>query len=161
MTTGRFLAHEVALLLAKYGKDAVLQELAKRMSHSYAELEAVLIELERNPPAARGRKKAGPADRLEAVVAQHPEKARQLRTLLARFDNRTFLPQLRDVRRFFEQHAHDLTPAKSRGESLPKMLKLLASLDVSELDALLKAKAPDEASSLGVLSDEILRRDGE
>lgn len=159
MIISRFLVYEVALLLAKYGKDAVLRELARRLDCPQPELEGLLSEIEKKQKPPRRSRAAATPDRLESIISQHPEKASQLRALHTRFGNRTFLPELRDVRRFFDQHSQSLGSTKSRAESLPKLLKLLAHFDLGELDALSRAREAGEYSSLGIISDEILRRD--
>ena len=159
MTIARFLEYEVALLLAKYGKEPVLRMLAEKLACPQMELEALLTDIEKKKVAPPRYRAVPTADRLETIISQHPEKANQLRVLNSRFQNRTFLPELRDVRRFFEQHSRTLGQTKSRAESLSKLLKLLADLDLTELDALSNARESGEYSSLGIISDEILRRD--
>lgn len=159
MTSDKFIDYEVALLLAKYGKEVVLRALAQKLGLAQAELELVLQGIEKEKPSPRPSKKTPPIDPIEITVSQHPEKADQLRALHARFQNRMFLPELRDVRRFFEQHSRSPGALKSRVQSLPKLVKLLAELDAAELDSLCQASQQTAYSSLGVISDEILRRD--
>jgi len=65
---------------------------------------------------------------------------------------------LRDVKRFFEQRQRPLGTAKSRTDTFPKLAKLLAELDVSELKSMCDSQAQGAYSSLGIISDEILRR---
>ena len=159
MTPRRFLDYEVALLLAKHGKEAVLGTLASKLGLAPPELESLLRGIDEEKPVRRERAPAFSVDQIEDLVAQNPQKAEQLRVLHTRFLNRTFLPELRDVRRFFEQHSRSLGHTKSRAQSLPKVMRLLADLDRAELDALCEARQPVEYSSLGIISDEILRRD--
>ena len=159
MTTATFLEYEVALLLAKYGREPVLRMLAEKLACPQTELEALLTTIEKKKAVAPRSRCAPTADRLETLISQHPEKAGQLRVLISRFQNRTFLPELRDVRRFFEQHSRNLGHTKSRAESLSKLLEILADLDLIELDALSNASDSGVYSSLGIISDEILRRD--
>lgn len=159
MTTATFLEYEVTLLLAKYGREPVLRMLAQKLACPQTELEALLTTIEKKKAVAPRSRCAPTAYRLETLISQHPEKAGQLRLLISRFQNRTFLPELRDVRRFFEQHSRNLGHTKSRAESLSKLLELLSDLDLIELDALSNARESGEYSSLGIISDEILRRD--
>jgi len=158
MTATRFLEYEIVLLLAKYGKDPVLSVLATKLNCLPTDLEALLAEIDKQKAGPRRPRKA-PADPLEAIVSQYPQKASQLRLLHARFQNRTFLAEFRDIRRFFDQHSHSLGRIKSRAQSLPGLLALLAELDVDELDTLCQARESGGYSSLGIISDEILRRD--
>jgi hypothetical protein len=155
----RYLDYEVALLLAKYGKEAVINSLAQKMDMSQVDLEALLKKIDKAKPFPRRHPKAPPVDPIETVVAQYPEKAKQLHELHTRFLNRTFLANLRDVKRFFDQHSGSLGHVKSRVQSLPKLIKLLAELGTAELNTLCQTPNSAEYSSLGIISDEILRRD--
>ena len=158
MSTVRFLDYEVALLLAKYGKEAVLVALAKRLALSQTDLEALLNEIGTEKPAARRARKPPATDPIEIAVTNHSEKAEQLRAIGMRFQNRLFLPELRDVRRFFQQRDRELGHPKSRQQCLPKLLTLLTELDISELDALAQSREGAGYSSLALISDEIMRR---
>lgn len=159
MSSVRFLEYEVALLLAEYGKQALLVALGRKLALSEAQLEALFSQIEREKPPDRRAKRPPAKDPVESVLARHPDKTEQLRSVAVRFQNRLFLPELRDVRRFFEQHAHHLGRPKSREQSLPKLLDLLASLDTAELNAIVKSRERTGYSALGVISDEILQRD--
>lgn len=158
MTVNQFLKYEVSLLLAKYGRTGVLNALAEKLNCSETELEELLAEINKHKTAPHVSRTASTSEQLDEVIAKHPEKATQLRTLNTRFQNRTFLPELRDVRRFFEQHSQSHGYLKSRPASFSRLFGLLAGLDSAELDALCKIE-PDERSSLGMIADEILRRD--
>jgi len=158
MSSPKFLDYEVALLLAKYGKSAVVNALAKRLELTPDQLEVILQTLPNERSVPRSSKKPPPADVLKQLASEYPNKAHLFQTLLERFENRTFLPELRDVRRFFERHARPLGASKSRAESVKKVFRLLAELDVGELEALCQAQPESAYSSLGLISDEILRR---
>jgi hypothetical protein len=160
MSSSKFLDYEVALLLAKYGKDAVLNTIAKKLQLTLDQLEVILQTSLNEKSVLRHGKRPSSADLITRLTQEHPSKAPFLRTLYGRFENRTFLPELRDVRRFFERHAQQLGSTKSRAESLAKVLTLLAELNVAELEALCHAQPENEYSSLAVISDAILRRDG-
>src|SRR5260370_4420199 len=155
----KFLDYEVALLLAKYGKNSLLGALAKQLKLTPAQLEAFL----QSPPArksdAQPKKRPSLSDLVTRLAQQHPNKAEALRKLCARLENRTFLPELKDVKRFFDRHGHSAGNTNSRSESLPRVLKLLTELDVNELDGLCQSQPENTRSSLGLISDEILRRD--
>jgi hypothetical protein len=158
-SSSKFLDYEVALLLAKYGKTALLAALARHLQLTPDELDALLQKAPNNKAEARPRKRQTPVDMLAELVEEYPNKAQLLRTLHRRFGNRTFLPELRDVRRFFEQHDRPLGSSRSRADTLPRVLRLLAELDVADLEALCQAQPEGAYSSLGVIAEEILRRD--
>lgn len=159
MSAPRFLDYEVALLLAKYGKSALLKTLAQKVNLMPEQLEAIL----QNPPtqsrSTHSHKKQSASDLVDALAKEHPEKAQSIRVLQARFENRSFLPELRDVKRFFDQRRRTLGSVKSRVETFPKVVKLLVELDVAELNALCQSQPQSGYSSLGIISDEILRRE--
>lgn len=159
MSASRFLNYEVALLLAKYGKIALLKALASKINLTPDQLEATLQSPPAQARASRSRTKRSASDVIEALAEEHPEKAQSLRTLQARFENRGFLPELRDVKRFFEQHHRMLGTVKSSVETFQKLARLLAELDSTELNALCQSQPQSGYSSLGVISDEILRRE--
>lgn len=155
----KFLDYEAALLLAKYGERAVLGALAKQLKLTPEQLEACL----QSPPGRKsGMRSTRPpllSDLVIQLAQEHPNKAEALRTLHSRLENRTFLPEIKDVRRFLEQHGGSPGNTKSRSASLPRVLKLLAELDVTELEGLRQSQLETSRSSLGLISDQILRRD--
>src|SRR5260370_40706718 len=106
----KFLDYEVALLLAKYGKNSLLGALAKQLKLTPAQLEAFL----QSPPArksdAQPKKRPSLSDLVTPLAQQHPNKAEALRKLCARLDKRTFPPALKDVDRLLGRHG---PPAES------------------------------------------------
>src|SRR5437870_4040615 len=130
MSTPRFLDYEVALLLAQYGRSAVLSAVGRHLALSEAELEAALDRLPaKGPITNRTKKPTSPDDLIEAILSQYPDKADHLRKIRSRLESRFFLPDLRDVKRFCDQHGWPVKNLKSRQEFLPKLLKLMADLD--------------------------------
>lgn len=155
--SSKFLDYEVVLLLAKYGEAALLTSLAKHLHLTLEELDA-LLQNAPNSKEARPKKKPTSVELLTQLAQAYPNKAELLRTLNNRFGNRTFLPELRDVKQFFEQHDRPLGGSRSRADALPRLLKLLSEFDVSDLQTLCQTRPENTYSSLGVISDEILRR---
>lgn len=160
MTPQQILRCQLALLLSSSGRERVLAALAELLKLPAEELEALLAAAEKLEPKGEKKPKSrGTQETLELLVAQHPEKADALRTLNARFTNRTFLAELRDVRRFLERQPHPPKTLKSRTAALPKLLQVLASLDSNELKSLCEHPDTGGYSSLGIISDHILGRD--
>jgi len=159
MASSKYLEYEIALLLAKYGRSAVLEMLAKKLELTSTQLE-IILQAGITETNSRDGRKESPINLLSELALAHPDKGQLLRKLAVRFENRTFLPELRDVRRFFEQHAGPIGILKTRAESLPKLLRLLAELDLGELEGLSQPQSKDTYSALGVISDAILRRNG-
>jgi hypothetical protein len=160
MTSSVYLEYEVALLLAKYGKSAVLNVLAAKLNLSKEELEAGLENLRHGKRSSSRRRRRTDEDELGAMVRRYPEKAAQLRTLAERFRSRTFLPGLRDVKRFFERHARIVNGSRSRAQAFGPLIQLLGELDSDELEALCRSEPPEAYSALGLITDQILRPHG-
>jgi hypothetical protein len=158
MAAAKFLDYEVALLLAKHGKTAVLNALSRKLQLTPEQLEAILQTPLNDKLPSRSKKNPFALDLVAQLAQEHPNKAHLLKTLHDRFGNKTFLPELRDVKRFLEQHDRSPQSSKSRAETLPTVLRLLAVLDITELEDLCRANPENGYSSLGVISDEILGR---
>jgi hypothetical protein len=160
MTPREFLDLEVSLILLKHGKEALLQSVARRMQLSDESLRLELDKLLRAEYALSSKKKSATRPFvLDSVLVGREEKADYLRQLCARFENRTFLSELKDVKRFFDRQGRSAPTWKSRALAQASLFRVLADLDVSELKKLLaQGPAGTEVSSLGLISDEILGR---
>lgn len=151
---------EVSLLLLRHGKEALLSSIARRIQLSDEALRQefdALLRIKITPPP---QKKYVPKRFvLDSLLKGREDKARYLHQLCARFENRTFLPELKDVKRFLDKHGQSTSNAKSRILAQASLFRVLADLEVSELMKL-SAEPPvgSQASSLGLISDEILGR---
>jgi len=158
VAANEFLEHEVILLLAKLGEGPVLAALARKLGMSAEQLYRKLTEFKQTKPRASTRKPPPIARSFEDVMAQNPNKAENLKVLFGRLQNKTFLPELKDVRRFLDRHSQKIGRIKSRSDAAPKLARLLGSLDPSELAGLCHDSGQGEYSSLGIISDEIMGR---
>lgn len=156
MSSAKYLDYEIALLLAKYGRGAVERALAHKVNMTVEELEASLKAIPEGNSARRARKKVSLSKLAEPFAKEYPEKANALRNLVRRFENKRFLSELRDVRRFFEQHGRPTALIKSRFDAGPKLLELLSQLEENELETLMHEEPQNSYSSLGLISDQIL-----
>ncbi|MBX8555889.1 hypothetical protein K5D43_15490 [Pseudomonas cichorii] len=160
MTPKDFIEYDISVLLLRYGKSAVLRALSHKINMSH---EGLISELERARVAQEvsflKKKRVEAKFNLDAVLAGHEGKDLFLRKLLERFENRTFLPELKDVKRFFERYGGSSVQLKSRASSQLKLFRLLASLKVEDLEKILTdPPVRSKFSSLGLISDEILGR---
>jgi hypothetical protein len=161
MTPTELLHAELSLLLIKYGRESVIHGLAKRLHERPEELQRSLEHLQSIALADKKKRQKQHQQpfKLETLLVEHPSKVNALMTLHSRYENRTFLPELRDVKRFFERHGHHTGSLKSRSLAAPSLFKAIARLPESELSQLCaEAEHQPGASSLGMISDEILRR---
>ena len=112
MSTQNYLQYEIILLLAQYDERQVLNALASHMQISPDILEERLREITQLKPRVTTKKHSDPAAIIESLVTQHPDKAESLKILFSRFQNRTFLPELKDVKRFYNRYGTDLGKVK-------------------------------------------------
>jgi hypothetical protein len=159
MNTQNYLQYEIILLLAKYGERQVLNALASHLQISTDVLEERLKEIIQLKPRIKTKKKTDPAAIIETLVAHNADKAESLKILFSRFQNKTFLPELKDVKRFCNRRGIDIGMVKSRTASAPKLFKLIASLETKAVAILIDDFNAGEYSSLGILADEIMKRE--
>lgn len=159
MSTQNLLHYEIILLLAKYGEKQVLEAFASHLHLPSDVLEAKLLEMSKLKPRVTTKKRHESSAIIDSLVVQHPDKAEYLKKLFSRFQNKTFLPELKDLKRFYNRHADDLGRVKSRTDAIPKLFKLIASLDIKDLTNLCDDFKAGEYSSLGILSEEIMKRE--
>jgi hypothetical protein len=159
MTPREILDLEISLLLLKHSRRSVLQAIARRERLSDDVVEQEFRSLLSVNNASNRKKKSSPKPfDIDSVISGREDKALLLRELNARFENRTFLPELKDVKRFFDRHGGHSTVLKSRILSQSSLFRLMADLEVVELKKLtLESPTQREFSSLGLISDEILR----
>ena len=157
MTRNRTLLDlELRLLVARHGKTEVAKALSTIGDVDLAVVDGDLKDYERRR-AKKGTLRARRKSIEEMVRDANPQPtARELVEKLARaYDERDFLPELRDVRRFLESRRVSVSTLRSRSDALPTVLRVLAEYDLDELVALDKGRATD-GSDLGVLTDQIL-----
>ncbi|NQT94199.1 MAG: hypothetical protein HQ559_15665 [Lentisphaerae bacterium] len=145
---------ELRVLILKYGRQRVLRALARLDEQPLEEIEKRLRELEAKPKKKRTKRSV--MDVLDAVCREHPEIAEPLRALGVRFENRTFLPQLRDVQRFLDRSTVTHGKLKSRNASAPVLFRALAGLSRDELIRLNAAEANAEDGSYEMLARAIM-----
>lgn len=158
MSTDEILELELSLLLINYGERKVLKSLAKVNGLNNNELETKLKRIHQLEKKPLSRKAKDPTKAIEEIINQHPQKSKMLKLLYARFQSRSFLPELRDVKRLLNRHFPDSKVLKSRNSSAPKVFTLLATLDEKELEELTQEQDKTNYSSLGIISDEIMKR---
>ncbi len=158
MSPNELLELELSLLLIKYEERKVFVSLAKLSGLTLTELETKLRKIQQVEKKRPARKSKPSSRVIDEVINQHPQKSDILRILYARFQNKTFLSQLRDIKRLFNRHSLEAERVKSRSSAASKVFKLLASLDVHELEELAQEQDKSNYSSLGIISDEIMKR---
>ena len=158
MSADEILELELSLLLINYGERKVMKSLARVNGLNDNELESKLKRIHQLEKKPRSRKSVDGSKAIEAIISRHPEKSQLLNLLHSRFESRSFLPELKDVKRLFNRHSTHSTKLKSRNASAVRVFRLLASLDENELQKLTEEQDRTNYSSLGVISDEIMKR---
>ncbi len=151
----RLIDVEVRLLIVKYGYRRILEALSKAQGISVTNIEAALTNLEKAKPTKKRKTTKPLTEIVERFISRVPENANLLRELANRFENRTFLPQMKDVRRFLGPFGVDSKSLKSRNDSAKKVFEKLSELPSVELEELV-AHSPSEESAFSELADEII-----
>ncbi|MDQ1639779.1 MAG: hypothetical protein QOF62_3118 [Pyrinomonadaceae bacterium] len=164
MSTDEILELELSLLFVKYGERKVLRSLAKVNGLGDTELKTKLKrtrQLERKPSTKKRKQLSSKIvdETIDEIISEAPQKSHLLKLLYSRFQNKSFLPELRDIKRLFNRHSLESKHLKSRNASVPRIFRLLATLDEKELEELSQEQDKRTYSSLGIISAEIMRRD--
>lgn len=152
------LSYDVALLLLRYGPSTVVGELARQLGMSEERLLVDLDRMRHLPRKGSATKRPATGFSVEKFVSERPEMAEMLMTLDARYENRTFLPELRDVKRFLDKHGRASRTVKSRQVAKRRVFEVLVGLELRRVVDLAKEQLSGADSSLGMISDQILRR---
>lgn len=172
---------ELRLLVARHGKDRVVKTLSEieSIDHGATEVrrykkkgnEWLLVGYEsadrvtiENGVSAyedgvkRNRAKRQSKESVEELVREispsNPAVTPLLQKLARAYENKEFLPDLREVRRFLASRGKP-TGIQSRRTALPTVLRVLAHCTVDELQAF-DAEKRGSRSDLGIITDQIL-----
>ena len=147
---------DVRLPLLRYGRRRVIEALASVNDESAEALERQISELESKKKTRA--KKPTPSELVAAACKDRPAIEDQVQALLANYENRTFLPSLREVERFLDHEAIRHGKLKSRVAALPKIIQALARMSEPQLKELLEVASHDRGSDFALLANEIMRR---
>jgi hypothetical protein len=113
--------------------------------------------------AAEQKKHAKKARRVQSATEiatefgkTRPDAADILQTLAKRYENRAFLPQLRDVERFLERRGTRGSHLKSRRDAARPLMEALGKLANAELRELVVESEPGQESDYALLAREIM-----
>lgn len=104
----------------------------------------------------RSRPKPTPSEyvsKLEIPI----EKKRGVSELAARFEKKTFLPSFGDIVSFCHSHGVDVPLSRTRANAVPRVFKLLVTLEADEIQRILDERHFSGPSRLGPISDAIRR----
>lgn len=156
MSQNTILNLQVRLLIAQYGKRQVLQSFADNEGVSPEEIEHEIELIEVNAKRKKQRPKKSLAERLQDVHLSDPVAKLALDKLAHRYDAKEFLPDLRNVKRYLESQGVPTEKLRSRLDALPKVINVLASQPVDQLQKLLEESLTSRRGDLGMITDQIL-----
>jgi hypothetical protein len=137
---------DVQLLLLRYGRRKVLDMLATLGEQTGEQLELELeLRTAQGRRTKRVRKKSSAVEVLPEISSPTPEVAEALRVLATRYENRMFLPQIRDVQRFLDRLGVAHKTLRSRRDAARRVMIALSKLTLDQLMQL--TKLPESNSS--------------
>ena len=151
---------ELRLLVARYGRRAVSASLSRIGEVDPTTLESSVAAFEadaKRPRESTRRQSLKSADEvIGSLNLAVPEVHALLQKLGHAYEAKTFLPALREVRRFLETRGITAARLRSRADALTTVLTTLSRLPMEELFSI-DAERLDKRSDLGIISDQILR----
>ena len=87
------------------------------------------------------------------------DKKPSVAALAKRFESKTFLPTFGDIANFCQIHGLDTPKSRTRASAIPRVFKLIATMDPSRTQAILDEEMYSGPSELGPIADAI-RKNG-
>ena len=148
---------ELRLLVARHGKERVLEALSQIEDAGLGSLEDAIktFETEFRKPKKKARRR--PHKSIQEMVdeANPAPEARELLEKLAKaYEERGFLPELRQAKRFLESRGTSAAKLRSRVGALPLILRELAKCSIADLQRLVDERRG--RGDLGIIADQIL-----
>jgi hypothetical protein len=136
MMTPDFLKTQLRLLIAQFGRRAVLEALADATDATPEQIHDEIAKLEITR-RTKSSKRDKPLDELLASLPAASTRAKELLAQLGRlFEAKQFLPNLRDAAEFLRRGGSPERKYKNRKEVLAPVLKRLSEMPESELESL-------------------------
>ena len=150
---------ELRLLIARHGKTRVSEVLSAIGDVDLTVIDTGITDYEEK--AKRNKTQRRPRKSIEEMVRNaNPDSldAKRLIEKLARaYENKEFLPELREVKHFLESRRVPVAKFRSRADALPTVLRVLAQYELDDLQVLGENRRV-RGSDLGIITDQILGR---
>lgn len=147
---------EVDLLLLKYGEDAVIKAIsetgAKTENEIYEKISGLKEKKSKTPKSSRQQKQ--PLDIAKEIVTGSSNES-QLIKLAILYQNKQFLPQLKDVKRLLGRFNINKN-IKSRNEATRIVFESLSRYSLDELNNLTADSNTNGQSSFAKLAEHIM-----
>ena len=155
--TDQLLEIDVQVLLIRHGRQRVLNVLARLGEQSLAQLEQELRALAERPKVEKSTKsRRSLIDIAEEEARERPAIFEPLRAIAVNYENHSFLPYLRDVRRLLNRLGASDATATSRASAGPVLIRALAKVTPEELLALSMSTGSPHESDYSLLSRAIM-----
>ncbi len=155
----KILEIEIKILLLKHGYKSIITALSKIKDTS---IESVISDIEKQEERnlLNKNKKAIKTDYIDLVYSkiQAHENKEYLLSLLTQFQNKTFLPELKDVRKFIEQSGGNPVKAKSRMDSVKILFETLMKMNGAKIIEINNQQKNYKSNVFSELSNEIIEK---
>ena len=154
------LGMELRLLIARHGKPRVSEVLSSIEEFDLATLDS---EVKAYEEGRSRRRRAQPRSRksVDEMIRQanpeNPDAEPLIRKLALAYEDKRFLPGLREVKRFLEFRQISADKFRSRADAFPVVIGVLAKADPGEL-AELDERNEARGGDLGIIAAQILGR---
>lgn len=150
---------ELRILLLRYGRGRILQALGALTEHTAEQVEEEIAALEARKTKRIRKSPPSALELITDIANRRPEAAQTLRVLATRYENRTFLPRIKDIQRFLDRFGVPHRTLKSRRLAARHVLNALSHISTEELDRLARLSPEGEnASDYADLAREIMGR---
>lgn len=135
----------------------MVEMLASLGEQNFEEIEAELAAAQNKKKTGTRRSQPRSASEIAAEISRNePERSHSLQKLASRYDNKTFLPTLRDVRRFLDRTGVSDSKPKDRRRAALQVVTALSRVSAQELDQLAASPEHETESDYSVLAREII-----
>ena len=153
------LRMQLLLLVAFNGWRQVLEELAHVENVDLVTIEREIEQIrsgsaQRKTSKKKARRRKSGYELVRDAALSEAVHSTVERLVLA-YERKEFLPDLWQVRQFLGAHGIETTKTRSRGDALPKVVRVLAALTCDELGQL-AAQSQDGRNELSIITDHIL-----
>lgn len=150
---------EIDLLVAKYGRERIVQGLAQSTGATLAEIEDAICRYRESQQKKRpARTRSSATDLMEKHRGGDGERANLLTELALRFDSAQLFPTTRAATRFLGGFGWYKASKRARTALAPDLVRALLSLSDRDLQRLLDESTPGRPSDYVELAQAIMGR---
>jgi hypothetical protein len=153
--TNRILELQVELLVLQHGRRSVVEAIAGTGGRPAEEIERDIASIQRRKVVKR-RKEVNSEETLLREFRGRPDLLPLIRRLLQSYENRIFLPNLRDVQRFVERSGGLKSRLKSRQLAIVPLIRTLAGLTDTEIERIVHDLSAAGSNDYELLAREIM-----